>query len=205
MDPLQLVYHLPTGKHLYHFYLLGLIKSVAINICEDLFSLLWRIYPRVELLSCVVILHSYHRHMLNPFPFAQVCLKVPISLHCCQHLFFYVFLKKYLFVWLHQVLVGAGRVFLVSWGIFSLCTIVHRVSSCVMQTLEQAGSAVVGHRLSCCEAHGIFLDQGLNPCLLHWQVDSLSVSYQGSTTPMFYWRVYTVMSWYPWGIGSRTP
>ena len=28
--------------------------------------------------------------------------------------------------------------------------------------------------------HGIFLTQGLNPHLLHWQVDSLSLSHQGS-------------------------
>ena len=27
---------------------------------------------------------------------------------------------------------------------------------------------------------GIFLNQGLNPCLLHWQVDSLPLSHQGS-------------------------
>ena len=27
---------------------------------------------------------------------------------------------------------------------------------------------------------GILLIQGLNPCLLHWQVDSLSLSHQGS-------------------------
>ena len=42
----------------------------------------------------------------------------------------------------------------------------HRLSRC-------------GHGLSCFEAHGIFLDQGLNPCLLQWQVDSLSLSHQG--------------------------
>ena len=28
---------------------------------------------------------------------------------------------------------------------------------------------------------GIFLTQGLNPCLLHWQADSLSLSHRGST------------------------
>ena len=27
------------------------------------------------------------------------------------------------------------------------------------------------HRLSCSVACGVFLDQGLNPCLLHWQED----------------------------------
>ena len=38
--------------------------------------------------------------------------------------------------------------------------------------LWSAGSVVVAHRLSCPVAGGIFLDQGLNPCLLGWQVDS---------------------------------
>ena len=32
---------------------------------------------------------------------------------------------------------------------------------------------MVGHGLSCSDAGQIFLDQELNPCLLHWQVDSL--------------------------------
>ena len=36
------------------------------------------------------------------------------------------------------------------------------------------------HRLSCPSARGIFLDQGSNPCLLPWQVDSLPLSHQGS-------------------------
>ena len=39
---------------------------------------------------------------------------------------------------------------------------------------------VMGHRLSSFMACGIFLDQGLNPCLLNWQADSLPLSYQGS-------------------------
>ena len=43
------------------------------------------------------------------------------------------------------------------------------------------GLLVVAHRLSCSEACGIFPDQGLHPYLLHWQVDSLPVSDQGST------------------------
>ena len=29
---------------------------------------------------------------------------------------------------------------------------------------------------------GIFLTQGSNPCLLHWQADSLPLSHQGSST-----------------------
>ena len=37
--------------------------------------------------------------------------------------------------------------------------------------------------LSCPKARGIFPDQGSNPCLLHWQVDSVPLSHQGS--PLF--------------------
>ena len=33
-------------------------------------------------------------------------------------------------------------------------------------------SVFVAHGLSCSAACGIFPDQGSNPCLLHWQVDS---------------------------------
>ena len=33
-------------------------------------------------------------------------------------------------------------------------------------------SAVVAHALSCSAACGIFLDQGLNTCPLHWWADS---------------------------------
>ena len=36
------------------------------------------------------------------------------------------------------------------------------------------------HGLSCCEECGIFLDQGSNPCPLHWQADSVPLSHQGS-------------------------
>ena len=38
-------------------------------------------------------------------------------------------------------------------------------------------SVVVAHGLSCSLAYRIFLDQGLNLCLLHWQVDSLPLSH----------------------------
>ena len=37
--------------------------------------------------------------------------------------------------------------------------------------LKGTGSAATMYGLSCSEACGIFLDQGLNQCLLHWQVD----------------------------------
>ena len=36
------------------------------------------------------------------------------------------------------------------------------------------------HPLSCFTECGIFPDPGLNPCLLHWQANSLPLSHQGS-------------------------
>ena len=41
-------------------------------------------------------------------------------------------------------------------------------------------SVVVVNGLSCCMACGVFLAPGSNPCLLHWQADSLLLSQQGS-------------------------
>ena len=37
--------------------------------------------------------------------------------------------------------------------------------------LQSTGSVLVMHEISCSFAWGIFLDQGLNLCLLHWQED----------------------------------
>ena len=46
--------------------------------------------------------------------------------------------------------------------------------------LWSTGSIVVVHGLGGLTACGIFLHQGSNSCLLHWQVDSLLRSHQGS-------------------------
>ena len=42
------------------------------------------------------------------------------------------------------------------------------------------GPVAVAHRPSCTAACGIFPDQGLNPCPLHWQADSQPLHHQGS-------------------------
>ena len=42
----------------------------------------------------------------------------------------------------------------------------------VAHRLQSTGSVVVVYGLSCSAACGFFLDQGLNPCPLHWQADS---------------------------------
>ena len=47
-----------------------------------------------------------------------------------------------------------------------------RTSVVVALRLHSCGSRALECRLSSCGACGIFLDQGSNPCPLHWQVDS---------------------------------
>ena len=44
--------------------------------------------------------------------------------------------------------------------------------------LIEVASLVVEQGLSCSAACEIFLDQGLNPCLLHWQVDFYPLYHQ---------------------------
>ena len=54
-----------------------------------------------------------------------------------------------------------------------------RLSSCDSRALEhRLGTS--GPQVSFSVACGIFPDQGWNPCFLHWQVDSLLLSQQGS-------------------------
>ena len=45
---------------------------------------------------------------------------------------------------------------------------------------RRAGSVIVAHGPSCSATCGIFLNQGSNPCPLHWQADSQPLHHQGS-------------------------
>ena len=53
-------------------------------------------------------------------------------------------------------------------------------SCCREQALGRAGSGAVVRRLSCPTACGLFPDQKLNPCPLHWQGDSYPLDHQES-------------------------
>ena len=54
----------------------------------------------------------------------------------------------------------------------------HSGSVVVACRLQSTASVVVAHGLSCSMACGIFLDQGSNPCPLHWQADSQPLRHQ---------------------------
>ena len=44
------------------------------------------------------------------------------------------------------------------------------------------------------------MDQGSNPCLLHWQADSLLLSYQGSTLPLTFFFFFLAAQALPYGV-----
>ena len=60
-----------------------------------------------------------------------------------------------------------------------------KASAVAAPGLVSTGSVLVAQGLSCSEACGIFLDQGSNPCPLHWQADSLPLSHKGSPELVF--------------------
>ena len=85
---------------------------------------------------------------------------------------------NYLFIcfWLHWVFVAARGLSLVAVGKGYSLVVVRRliyvISPVAEHGLQSLGSRVVACGLSCPTACGVFLDQGSNPCLLHWQMDS---------------------------------
>ena len=81
------------------------------------------------------------------------------------------------------------------WGLLSICggfsccrawAPGHVGSVVVASGLQSTGTVVEVHRFTCSVAYSFFPDQGLNPCLLHWQVDSLPLSCQGGPQPFFF-------------------
>ena len=63
-------------------------------------------------------------------------------------------------------------------GLYTACRLSLVVTSeddslvAMLRLLTAVASLVVEQGLSYSAAWGIFLDQGLNPCTMHWQVDS---------------------------------
>ena len=77
-----------------------------------------------------------------------------------------------------------------SLGHMGFIFVAHGLSSCRCQALEHWLNSGDARQLSCSMTWGIFPDQGLNLCFLHWQADSLPLSHQGS--PM--WFLFYVFS-----------
>ena len=101
-----------------------------------------------------------------------ICISMIQYLLMCFFGHLYVF-----FFWLCWLLVAGLRFSLVETSRGFSPVAVHRLLIAVASLVIERGlqgtlaSVVVGHRLSCPTAHGIFLDQGSNLCSLYWQAD----------------------------------
>ena len=141
--------------------------------------------------GCTNFLHSHQQYSL----FSFLSSRVLFSQHPLQHLLFVDFFLKgrnqfsYLFIyyyflaalslhcctWAFSSCGERGQIFIVVHGLLievASPVAEHRLQAHGLQQLQHAGSVVVAHGLSCSAACGIFLDQGSNPCPLHWQADS---------------------------------
>ena len=111
--------------------------------------------------------------------FRGVCAETYQTAH-----FFFNFIYLFIYLWLCWIFVSVRGLSLVaaSGG--------HSSSRCAGLLLSRplaaehrlrfAGSVIVAHGPSRSVACGIFPDQGLNPCPLHWQADSQPLRHQGS-------------------------
>ena len=64
----------------------------------------------------------------------------------------------------------------------------------VCKLLIAEASLIVAHGFSCSKACGIFPDQGSNPSLLYWQVNSLLLSHQGSPWSLSFHKLTIYLS-----------
>ena len=127
---------------------------------------------------CLMGVASRREAGIPPFEWKGI-----VDVPCTQHFFFFnLFLFIYLIYLFLAVLglrcctrarglslVAASEGYsLLRCAGFSLCWLLLLWST----GSRHVGSVVVAHGLSCSAACGIFPDQGLNPCPLHWQADS---------------------------------
>ena len=70
-----------------------------------------------------------------------------------------------------------------------------QASVAVPSVLWSADSIVMVYGLSCSTTRGIFPGQGWNPCLLHWQADSLLLCHQGSPERHLSFECWFVSCW----------
>ena len=105
----------------------------------------------------------------------------------------------WVFVAVHQLsLVVEGRGYSSLWDLgFSLQWLL------LWSVGSRARASVVvarGAGLSCVGAGGIFLDQGSNPCALHWQADSQPLDHQGRPRRATFDILEIFLSVMDWGL-----
>ena len=100
-----------------------------------------------------------------------------LGLRCCMVFSLYVESRGYSLVAVCGLLIMVASLVERGIQVHGLRSLQHRGSVVSAPRLQRTGSVAVAHGLSCSLACGIFLDQGSNLCLLHWQADSLPPSH----------------------------
>ena len=110
--------------------------------------------------------------------------------------YIYVILFIYLFLAMQNLrcctgfsLVAASGRLLSSWGVLVSLVADDRLNKSWASVGAAHSSVVVAH--SSVVVAPTLLDKGLNPCLLHWQADSLPPSLQGSPEEIVYFMLRT--------------
>ena len=113
--------------------------------------------------------------------------------------YIYVILFTYLFLAMQNLrcctgfsLVAASGGLLSSWGVLASLVADDRLNKSWASVGAAHSSVVVAH--SSVVVALTLLDKGLNPCLLHWQADSLPPSLQGSPEEIVYFMLRTAES-----------
>ena len=120
----------------------------------------------------------------------------------------YLFIYLFIYLWLCWVFVSVRGLPLVA------ASRGHSSSRCTGLSLSRplllwstgfrrAGSVTVAHGPSCSAACGILPDQGLNPCPLHWRVDSQPRRHQGSPSIQVF-NLFTKLSNLLWKRHTKT-
>ena len=94
--------------------------------------------------------------------------------HCPLFLIYHLFIIYFWLCWVFVSVRGLSLVVASGGHSSSRCTSLSLSWPLLLRSTgsRRAGSLVVAHGPSCSAACGIFPDQGLNPCSLHWQADS---------------------------------
>ena len=124
------------------------------------------------------------KYILHPTSFLLLAIS-----HCMGILYswkFFFFLNYlFIYLWLCWVFIsvqGPSPVVASGGHSSSWCVGLSLSRPLLLQSTgsRRAGSVIVAHGPRCSAACGIFPDQGLNPCPLHWQADSQPLRHQGS-------------------------
>ena len=94
-----------------------------------------------------------------------------LGFHCCAGFSLVAVIRVYSLVAVHGFLLVVASLVAETLEHMGSVIVAHALSGCSSWTLGNADSAAVANGLSC-PACRVFLEQGLNPCSLHWQVES---------------------------------